>query len=268
MVAKYAILMIRQLVTNNAFGIRGEHCLEKNIVSKSVLRNRKLDYKILLLTCVFSLCALFAFGDNDDSLSALPKPYEQYSIDTFSFSPDRHYAVILPKDLPDDPKNFLVCVQPFKVLSLLPTDAEFEDPSHRGGLVINWSKDSSAAVIYVHLKWGPKTIYVIRLMKDNTLEITNLDGEIRKLLQPDFIKANIPSFNDQFDYIFDSELEGPSCWAINEANQVVIDCVATSDPKNIPPSPHWIAHFTGLWNISKRKFDSHQFSSDVSDKQY
>ena len=188
-------------------------------------------------------------------------------MDDLSVSPDGRLAVIVPREvvaLPDIPINYLVFRDPFRVLCQLPTTANFPDPVHRGGLVVNWAKDSSAAVMYVVLKWAPDKIYVVSLPKGHPPRVTDLDSEIRKLLQPDFARAQVPGFNETFDYIFDSELEGPSCWHINDANQVVIDCLATTDPKNIPPAAHWTAHFQGRWDIASRMFISHRITSKVS----
>jgi hypothetical protein len=198
---------------------------------------------------------------------ALPALYQAYQIGEFSRSPDGHLAVIVPQEvitLPDSPKNYLVTLDPFRVFCQLPTKAEFSDLDRRGSLITNWAKDSSAAVMYVSLKWGPDRIFVVSIPKQGPPVITDLDSKIRELLQPDYLKAQVAPFNSSFDYIFDAELEGLNCWKINSANQVVIDCVATTDPENVPPSLHWIAHFEGLWDIAGQRFASHQFQARVS----
>ena len=217
-----------------------------------------------LATSIFNL---HLNADPTASETQLPAPYQAYQIDDLSLSPDGHLAVIIPKEvvaLPDVPINYLVTRDPFVVLCKLPTTAEFPDPLRSGGLVVNWAKDSSAAVIYVPLKWSPDKVYVVSLPKGHSPQVTDLDSEIRKLLQPDFAKAKVSGFNDNFDYVFDTDYEGAFCWKINATNRVVIDCLATTDPKNIPPAAHWTAHFQGLWDISSQRFISHQVTSKVS----
>jgi hypothetical protein len=231
--------------------------------------NLIFEFMILrIFTFIFAALGATSLTLKADTNSYLPAPYQAYQVDTSSLAPDGHLAVIVPKELlalPDTPLNFLVALDPFRVLCQLPTDANFSDSDRRGGLVVNWAKNNSAAVMFVAAKWGPGKVYVVSLPKERPPEITDLDAEIRKLLQPSYVRAQVAPFNDSFDYIFDSELGGGFSCSINEENQVVIDGVATTDPKNVPRSLHWTAHFNGLWDIAGHKFVSQQIQAKVSE---
>jgi hypothetical protein len=85
-----------------------------------------------------------------------------YKIAEDSISPDGKYGIIYA----DNPllaerevaRNFLVALKPFRVLAV----AEAYRYYDREALAVEWTKDSSAALVEVPGKWGPIRLHAIR----------------------------------------------------------------------------------------------------------
>jgi hypothetical protein len=201
-----------------------------------------------------------------DSSKGLPKEYaDKYLIASETISPNKRFAVIYPKlpvceeDLPkDSPKNlckdFLVQLEPFRVITVLDTNwPDFENKSH-GGMSATWSQDSSVVLVTLDSKWGPGDVFLYQLRDGNLSRSTNLLAEIQKLLEPDFRAAKIKPYNDIFDFVFDTE--GVPFCHLEGKTSVQIQGKATTVPNESPGEQAWDAHFQAVWDIAQGKFTS------------
>jgi hypothetical protein len=101
------------------------------------------------------------------------------------------------------------------------------------------------------IKWGVDKAYVIQIVDGIAHDPLDLTKEIRAELQPYFAKAHAERYNEYFDYIFDSDYGDD--WEINHLGQVLVDCTATTDPKDLDQKS-WTYKFTGVWDMGKHKF--------------
>jgi hypothetical protein len=85
-----------------------------------------------------------------------------YEIAEDSISPDGKYGVIYADAHPivdrDVGCNFLVALKPFRLLAL----TEAYNYYNRKALNVEWTKDSSAALVDVEGKWGAVRVHVVR----------------------------------------------------------------------------------------------------------
>jgi hypothetical protein len=227
--------------------------------------------RVLIVAVLFVFpCIGRAFEDDldgvEDSSKGLPIEYaDKYLIASQTISPDKKFALIYPRlsvceeDIPkDSPKNlckdFLVQLEPFRVLTALDTNwPHFQNKSH-GGISATWSRESSVVLVTLDSKWGPGDILLYELRGGQLVRSTNLSDRIRKLLEPDFKAAGMPPFNDITDFVFDTE--GVPLCHLEGTTKVEIQGLVTTDPKQSPGEKAWDAHVTAVWNIPQAKFTS------------
>ncbi len=201
----------------------------------------------------------------EDSAAGLPESYaKNYLVARSTMSPDKKFAVIYPTvDFSEskEAKDFLVALEPFRVLAPLPTEYPYFQHESHGGLGADWLEDGSAALITLDSKWGPGDIFLMELSGGNVKRITNLLGKLRELLRPKFrsAKPKPEVYNDVFDFIFEQE-EGSAC--VFEGNRLVkIDTKATSDPKGISKRI-WNVLVKAEWDIARAKFTSQKVTPE------
>lgn len=226
---------------------------------------------ILAFFCAIWPSAQAAAQAHSENDAVLPKEYSgKYLIASDTISPDKKFALIYPVlDLCGDEekgdsealcKDYLVALQPFRILCALETKwPHFENKNH-GGMSAVWSKDSSVVLVTLESKWGPGDIFLYELRDGRLSRSTNLLGEIHRLLEPDFRKSKADRYNDYHDFIFEqtthlgkeeiplSQLEGTS--------RIRVNATATTDPKNMSGERAWEARFEGVWDIPQGKFTS------------
>ena len=220
------------------------------------------------------LCALLLLGPLANFASCFEHTDETIDFhgpDVRPGYPDQfHYHYVLPKDtvspngkygliLPDRKLgqgensfyNFLVSLDPAQILARLDTDSpDFEGRSN-GGYEVAWSKDSSVALITLESKWGPGEFFLIEFQDGKVSRTTNLDKKLRQLIDPDFRKAKVESFNDSLGFIYEyAESPAPFC-RLENATRVKIDAYVTNDPKSDNP---WRARVRAVWDIQNAKF--------------
>ncbi len=235
--------------------------------------------KIFFVIIVWFTHALTAHGDtqsdlyssNHESLPPAPFPaaYKDYQILPGTVSPDQQYALIYPKrsrlyELPHYGLS-LVALKPFRVISELPLGDSNLAENARCYFESKWAKNSSTVVMIAGIRWGPGTVSVTALREGKVVKQTELTAEVRRLVQADFQKSHAKPYNDYYEFVFTpyyaskGELivvpKNPKQqgWDLDGAGCVQIDCVGTTDPKNIDPSS-WTVHFTGVWDISASRF--------------
>jgi len=180
-----------------------------------------------------------------------------YILPKDTVSPDGKYGLIFPdRELSDNPgRDFIVALDPPRILTLLETDEpEFEGMSH-GGYSLEWSGDSSVALVTLAGKWGPRDFLLIELQNGKVTGTTQLGAKIRQLLEPDYQNAKAAPYNDYYHFIFENqESETPFC-TLEKSALVRIDAFATSDPKS---SGEWRARVRAVWDIRNAKVTRQQ----------
>jgi hypothetical protein len=205
------------------------------------------------------------------SSALLPQKYsDKYLIAAGSVSPNKKVAVIYPKfDLcvgeGDDVvkewcKDYLVALQPFRILGALETKWPYFENKNHGGMSAVWSQDSSVVLVTLESKWGPGDIFLYELRDGRLVRSTNLLGEIRRLLEPDFRKSKADPYNDYVHFIFEQtshigKEEVPFC-QVDGSSSVRVTATATTDPKNASIERVWEGRFEGVWDIAQGKFTS------------
>ena len=212
--------------------------------------------------------ALFAQDESskgEDTSTGLPKEYADYLIAANTLSPDKKIAVIYPKlDLCDeDPQkgaenrcqDYLVVLQPFRILTRLDTKwPHFQNKSH-GGMSASWSKDGSAVLVTLDSKWGPGEIFLYEIGDGKLNRSTNLLQKAHDLLVPDYKKSKADPYNDYFDFIFDAEDEIPVC-EFADSTHIRIHGAATTDPKGMAGEKAWDGKVEAVWDIPSARFIS------------
>jgi len=141
-----------------------------------------------------------------DSGKGLPGEYaKNYLVRKSSVSRDEKFALIYPtREFSEskEAKDFLVALNPFRVLATLPTNEPYFDDKSNSGLGAEWSGDSSMVLITLDAKWGPSDVWLVELADDKVKRMTNLLAKTRDLLRPKFRAAKPKPYNDVYDFIF------------------------------------------------------------------
>lgn len=149
----------------------------------------------LIFIGLSNLLAQEESNEGKDTSAGLPNEYTDYFIASNTLSPDKKSAVIYPKTelYPDEPKkgsedrckDYLVALQPFRVLTVLDTKwPEFEH-KNRGGMSASWLKDGSAVLVTLDSRWGPGDIFLYEIRDGKQSRSTNLLKKVHDLLEPD-----------------------------------------------------------------------------------
>jgi len=224
------------------------------------------------ISCSFSTVA----GDEEpeaageDSSAGLSEQYaKDYLIARSTVSPDKKFAVIYPTleaeeaaenaNHPERIRDYIVALQPFAILGELQTKYPYFQNQNQGGISAEWSDDSSVALITLDGKWGPHDVFLLEFRDGKLARTTNILAKAHDLLLPDYRKSKAEPYNDNFDFIFDSE-EGP-VFKLDGTNHVEIDGEAVTDPKGISRR-RWAAHLKAIWNIPEAKFTSQKVANE------
>jgi hypothetical protein len=200
-----------------------------------------------------------------DSGAGLPGEYaKNYLVLKSSVSPGEKFALIYPTlefSESKEAKNFLVALNPFRVLAPLPTDSPYFDEKSDSALGAEWSEDGSMALITLDSKWGPADIWLVELTDEKVKRMTNLLEKVRELLRPRFraAKPKPDAYNDSIEFIFEEEEGGACQFAPNRL--VKIYTKVTNDPKRISKRP-WRVLVDAEWDIAQAKFVSQKITPE------
>ena len=224
------------------------------------LRSLAVIPAILAVTLV---CWNARAAEQAESSVALPEGYAaNYVIAEETASPDQKFAVIVPKDDPEEMspvgKNYLVALQPFAILGTLDTESPHFIGKNHGGISAEWSNNSSVALVTLASKWGPGDVFLLELKDGKLSRTTNLLAKAHDLLLPDYqkTKPKPERYNDYFDFIFAGE--DPVC-RLEGSQRVQIDGTATNDPKGVADR-RWNARIAGTWDIAQGRFTHHKIT--------
>jgi hypothetical protein len=103
---------------------------------------------------------------------------------------------------------------------------------------------------------GPGDIFLLEFRGEKLERMTNLLAKSHELLLPDYRKAKLEPYNDNFDFVFEEESESAPTCRLDGTKFVRVDAKATTDPKHLPGTRAWDARFRATWDISQGKFTS------------
>jgi hypothetical protein len=217
---------------------------------------------VVFASCMIGPLGLIAAEDDSetDSSAALPKEYAgKYVLAANTLSPDKTIGVIYPKsDLCEEGseaecKDFVVQLEPFKILATLETKSPHFQNRNHGGIHADWTSDKSAMLVTLESKWGPGDIFLYEFKDGQMARSTNLLRKIQGLLEPDYRKAMSARYNDEFGFVFEG---GDEPVVELKGSTVKINATATSDPKHIPGVKAWDGQVEAVWDIPMAKFTS------------
>jgi hypothetical protein len=231
---------------------------------------------IAIVACMVSYSFSIRAADEEsaaageDSSAGLPDEYaKDHLIARNTISPDKKFAVIYPKleaeeaaenaNQPERIKDYIVVLQPFAILGELQTKYPYFQNQNQGGISAEWSNDSSVALVTLDGKWGPHDVFLLEFRDGKLARTTNVLAKAHDLLLPGYRKSKAEPYNDNFDFIFDSE-EGP-VFKLDGTDRVEIDGDAVTDPKGISHR-RWSAHLKAVWNIPEAKFTSQKVANE------
>ena len=206
--------------------------------------------------------------EEKDSSAGLPEKYARdYLIASQTVSPNKKFAVIYPNKAMEDAasakgteiKDYLVTLQPFSVLGELQTRYPYFQNESHGGLSAEWSDDSSVALVTLDGKWGPHDVLLLEFRDGKLARTTNILAKAHDLLLAGFRKSKAEPYNDELDFIFESEDE-PSFY-LEGTQQVRVDGHATNDPKGLSRRI-WSAQMKAVWDVAQAKFISKKITHE------
>jgi len=181
--------------------------------------------------------------------------HTDYILRAETISPNHKYGLIIPDRLfEDDPgHDFVVALDPPQILALLDTDwMDFEGKSH-GGSSVEWSSDSSVALVTLDAKWGPGDFILIEFQNGRVKRTIPLGAKIRKLLEVDYAKVRGRDDNGRDNFVFETQESEAAFCKLEGSKLVRIDAYATSDPKGFEERI-WRARLRATWDIAASKF--------------
>jgi tetratricopeptide (TPR) repeat protein len=193
-----------------------------------------------------------------DSSAGLPEQYaKNYLIASSTISPDKKFAVIYPKESEEvssteDEKDYLVKLEPFSVLGALDTPEPYHENQSHGGISAKWSDDSSAALVTLDGKWGPRDVLLLELRDGKLKRTTKLLSKVANLLYPNLRKYK--RFNDIGSRLIFTDFEV----SIQGTKSTNISSSATTNPglREPPDQPVWDGEVEAIWDIRQAKFTS------------
>jgi hypothetical protein len=148
---------------------------------------------------------------------------------------------------------FLVALDPFGILSQVPTGYSLLAGNAHGYYAASWSKGSSTVVFLVGSRWGPEKVWVLQIRDGKVASRNDLTAAVRQQVLPDCRKSHAERYNDYYDFVFDEEHEDTAGWRLDDAGHVIIDTVCTTDPKELDPHG-WAAQFKATWDVPGARF--------------
>src|SRR6266496_4401386 len=186
-----------------------------------------------------------------DSSAGLPDKYaKNYLIARSTISPNKKFAVIYPtSDYAqsfDGAKDYLVVLEPFKILGALQAEEPYFQHQSHGGISGEWSDDSSVALITLDGKWGPRDVFLVEFHNGKSSRMTNLLRKARDLLPPNERKAI---------FIEDTTFQ------LDGTSRVAIDANVHTSPNDLGLSADaWRGHVVATWDVKQAKFASKEVS--------
>jgi hypothetical protein len=155
-------------------------------------------------------------------------------------------------------RNFLVALNPFRILAPNESFAYF-GPHGGREMVVEWTRDSSAALVLLGWKWGTIGATLFELRDGRVTRRTDLMAEIFKLLKPRFPKGKVKPYNDMMLITPD----GNDDWAFSEDGKQLRIELASNTAPNLAPGKQWSASFKGVWSVPQGKWTQQKITSRI-----
>jgi hypothetical protein len=189
-----------------------------------------------------------------------------YKIAENSISPDGKYGVIYANASVlverEVARNFLVALKPFRVLALTEAYRYY----NKEGIFVEWTKDSSAALVEVSGKWGPIGFTLFELRDGRVTRQTDLYSQIQRLLEPGFRQAKLKPYNDAQHFILDSAGNDQEQESRIDADgkRIHFDVDGTNNPKPMePPIKTWSGRLEAVWSIPESRWLTHKVTNST-----
>jgi len=180
---------------------------------------------------------------------ALPHGYHLRDED---ISPDKRFGVIHADVEVIDPakaRNYLVALQPFRILSENQGFAFYDEGGSRA-MVVEWSKDSSVALLLVGAKWGTIGATLFEIKEARVTRRTDLLAAVTRSLAAKFPKGKVKPYNDTLRFVISDQDD----WDLSvDGRQVRID-VAVDTAPNLAPGLAWKGTLKGIWSVNKARW--------------
>lgn len=184
-----------------------------------------------------------------------PTAFKDYQILPDTTSPDGKDALIYPRrDVLFSLKDYalyLVTLNPFQILATVPQHWSNLAANAHGSYQVIWWKDSTAVLVIEGTKWGPDKVVLATLRKGHVDSLSDLTRRVVEVVTEDFKTSGAEPFNEFYDFIFYSEGKDEKAWRFLNSQQIAIDCILTTDPKDVVEH-RWTVRFQARWNISTK----------------
>jgi hypothetical protein len=117
-------------------------------------------------------------------------------------------------------------------------------------------RDGSAVLVTIDSRWGPGDIFLCEIHDGKLSRSTNLLKKVHDLLVPDFKKARVGPYNDNFDFVFETEDNDHPMCEFADPTHVRIQATATTEPKGTAGNKAWDGSVEAIWDIPNAKFAS------------
>ena len=188
-----------------------------------------------------------------------PTAFKDYQILPDSTSPDGKYALIYPRRNVlfslKDYALYLVTLNPFQILVIIPQHWSTLTANAHGSYQIIWWKDSSAVLVIQGTKWGPDKVVLATLRKGHVYLLSDLTQRVVEAATEDFKNSGAEPYNEFSNFIFYSTGNDASDWRFLNSQQIAINCILTTDPKDIIEH-RWTIRFQAVLGISNNKLSN------------
>lgn len=188
-----------------------------------------------------------------------PAKFKDYQILPETLSPDRKYALIYPRrDVLYSLKDsalYLVALSPFQVLTTIPQQSSNFARNAHGSYQAMWQRDSTAVLVIEGIKWGPDKVFLATIRDESVDSVNDLTQQVVDAVIQDFRKSGAEPYNEFSNFIFYSTGNDSSDWRFLNSQQIAINCVLTTDPKDIVEH-RWTIRFQAVLGISNNKLSN------------
>ena len=208
-----------------------------------------MNTSVRLLLFVFLPGATSAWSRAEETTSALPHGYHLREED---MSPDKRFGVIHADAGVIDPakaRNYLVALNPFRILSENQGTA-FSEGGDSRAMIVEWNKDTSAALVLVGGKWGTIGATLFELKEGRVTRRSDLLAAVTRALAAKFPKEKFRPYNDRVPFVID----GTDTWDFSEDGKQVRVDVSVDTAPNLTPGLAWRGTLKGIWSVPKARW--------------
>ena len=167
-------------------------------------------------------------------------------------SPDKRFGVIHADAGVIDPakaRNYLVARNPFRILSENHGFA-FSEGGDSRAMVVEWNKDTSAALVLVGGRWGTIGATLFELKEGRVTRRSDLLAAVTRALAAKIPKGKLRTHNGRVPLVID----GTDTWDFSENGKQVRVDVSVDTAPNLAPGPAWRGTLKGIWSVPNARW--------------